>query len=79
MGDDTACTTGTKRKPRSTLASGKTVCGSCSVADAPEDAPFSGGLKTTRERARGIRLHPYILFLSPRVALVLKMEFFNIF
>ena len=73
MGDDTACTTGTKRKPRSTLASGKTVVGVArwQMADAPEDAPFSGGLKTARERARGIRLRPYISFLSPRVALLL--------
>ena len=68
-----------REEKRATLASGKTVCGSCSTVDAPKDAPCSGGVKTAYGRARVIRLHPQISFLSPRAALVLKMEFFNIF
>jgi hypothetical protein len=68
-----------KRKPSPALASGETVCGSCSTADAPKDVPCSGGLKNACARARGIRLHRCVSFLSLRAALVLKMEFFIIF
>jgi hypothetical protein len=69
-----------KRRPTPVLTSRVTVFrGLLNNRTPPPGRAWRADAKTAYRCGFGIRLYPCISFLSPRAALFLKMEFFNVF